>query len=110
MVEKNPSNIIWGKSATIYSFAVVDEDAPEAFRFNRPYVIALIDLDQGPRITAQLTDIEWEWIEGIKVPEIEIGDPVEMVPRKLKVEGSESRGLIIYGYKFRHPLKSLNPR
>ena len=110
MVEKNPNNIIWGTKGTIYSFAVVDEDAPEDFRFNRPYVVALIDLDQGPRITAQLTDVEWVWKKGIKTPEIKIGDVVEMVTRKLKVEGSDSRGLIVYGYKFRPPIKPPNPK
>lgn len=42
-------------------------------------------------LTAQLTDVDPK--------EVRIGMPVEMVTRKLSVEGDE--GLIQYGYKFR---------
>lgn len=101
MVEKNPNNLIWGVKGTIYSFATV-YDAPEGFEFNSPYVVALIDLDQGPRITAQLTDLGDE--------PVQIGMLVEMVTRKLKEEGPTGKGLIVYGYKFRPPLKSPNPK
>jgi uncharacterized OB-fold protein len=56
-----------------------------------PYTVALIKLEEGPLITAQLTDVAND--------EVEIGLPVEMVTRKLRTQGEE--GLIIYGYKFR---------
>ncbi|MCB0288128.1 MAG: OB-fold domain-containing protein, partial [Calditrichaeota bacterium] len=59
------------------------------------YVVALIDLAEGPRITAQLTDIE--------PGQVKIGMPVEMVIRKISEEGE--RGVIVYGYKFRPPLR-----
>ena len=59
-----------------------------------PYIVALIDLEEGPRITAQLTDVASD--------EVEIGMPVEMVIRKISEEGE--RGLIVYGYKFRPPV------
>ena len=32
--------------------------------------------------------------------EIQIGIPVELVPRKLRSDGDE-RGMLVYGYKFR---------
>lgn len=54
--------------------------------------IAIVELSNGQRITAQLTDFD-------KVPAI--NDSVECVIRKLKVEGDGDRGLIIYGQKFR---------
>jgi uncharacterized OB-fold protein len=59
-----------------------------------PYTIALVKLEEGPLLTAQLTDVANE--------EVEIGMPVEMVTRKLSTQGEE--GLIIYGYKFRPQL------
>jgi uncharacterized OB-fold protein len=50
-------------------------------------------------VTAQITDLG----EGEAVA---IGDRVEMVTRKLATEGT--RGMIIYGYKFRKVLARSN--
>ncbi len=55
--------------------------------------LALIKLAEGPMITAQITDLFPGQI-------VNIGQPVEMVTRKMRDDGDE-RGLIIYGYKFR---------
>jgi uncharacterized OB-fold protein len=84
----------------VYSYTVLYQ-APARFEPYVPYIVALIDLEEGPRITAQLTDISPE--------EVEIGMLVEMVVRKISDEGE--RGLIFYGYKFRPPVISnlLNP-
>ena len=73
----------------VYSFTVVQE-APAGFDDQTPYIIALVKLDEGPLVTAQLTDLG---------SEVAIGDPVEMVTRKLTTDGT--RGMIVYGYKFR---------
>jgi len=78
---------------TVYSFTTVTE-APEGYEDQAPYVIALIKLDEGPMVTAQITDFDGE---------IAIGDRVEMVTRKLTTEGP--RGVIVYGYKFRRILQ-----
>jgi uncharacterized OB-fold protein len=75
----------------VYSFTRV-YDPPAGYEEYAPYTIALIKLDEGPLVTAQLTDL------GDQEPEI--GTPVEMVTRKLRQDGDE-RGLLIYGYKFR---------
>ncbi len=56
--------------------------------------VALVKLDEGPMVTAQLTDVN--------AGDVKIGMRVEMVTRKLREEGDE--GQIIYGYKFRPPL------
>lgn len=78
---------------TVYSFSTVY--APLAnFEDSAPYVVALIDLEEGPRITAQLTDVSAD--------DIKIGMPVEMVIRKISERGSN--GVIVYGYKFRPPI------
>ena len=74
----------------IYSFSTV-YSAPAGFDAMAPYLVALVKLDEGPVVTAQLTDVD--------VEDVQIGMPVEMVTRKLKTEGDE--GMIVYGYKFR---------
>ena len=78
----------------VYSYSTVRQ-APEGFEEFVPYTVALVRLEEGPLVTAQLTDVDNE--------EVEIGMEVEMVTRKIREEGEE--GLIIYGYKFRKPLK-----
>ena len=78
----------------IYSYTTMYQAAPQ-FADTVPYVVALIDLEEGPRVTAQLTDIDPE--------DVHIDMPVEMVVRKISEEGE--RGLIMYGYKFRPVLK-----
>jgi uncharacterized OB-fold protein len=79
-----------GKGA-VYSFTTVYE-APTGFDETAPYTVALVKLEEGPMVTAQLTDL------GESKPEI--GMPVEMVTRKLRQDGDE-RGMLVYGYKFR---------
>ncbi|RME43255.1 MAG: Zn-ribbon domain-containing OB-fold protein [Chloroflexi bacterium] len=74
----------------VYSFTTVYE-APAGFQAQAPYSLALVKLEEGPMLTAQLTDVDPD--------EVQIGMPVEMVTRKLSTEGEE--GLIDYGYKFR---------
>ena len=77
----------------IYSFTTV-QSPPLAFEEQAPYVLALVKLDEGTMITAQITDSD-----GV----VNIGDRVEMVTRKLATEGE--RGMIVYGYKFRKVLR-----
>jgi uncharacterized OB-fold protein len=74
----------------IYSFTTVF-NPPVGFEEYAPYTVALVKLEEGPIVTAQLTDVEPD--------QVAIGQPVEMVTRKLQ---DESRaGVISYGYKFR---------
>src|SRR5512136_1321766 len=75
----------------IFSFTTIYE-APTGFDDTAPYTVALVKLEEGPMVTAQLTDL------GDTQPEI--GLPVEMVTRRLRSDGDE-RGMLIYGYKFR---------
>jgi hypothetical protein len=74
----------------VFSYTTVN-NPPEGYQENAPYTVALVKLEEGPLVTAQLTDVDNE--------DVEIGMPVEMVTRKLRTYGEE--GLIIYGYKFR---------
>lgn len=51
----------------------------------------MIELEEGAKLTAQLVDCD--------VDNLEIGDPVEMVFRKIREDGED--GVISYGFKFR---------
>ena len=75
----------------VYSYTTVF-DAPAGFEENAPYTVAMVKLDEGPLVTAQLTDLQDKHVE--------IGMPVEMVTRKLR-SATDERGMLVYGYKFR---------
>jgi len=72
----------------VFSHAEVAQ-APRGFA--APYVVALVRLEEGLLVTAQLTDVE--------APDVSIGLPVEMVTRRLQEHGPQ--GYLVYGYKFR---------
>ncbi len=78
----------------VFSYTTIYE-APSGYDETAPYTVALVKLQEGPIITAQLTDLGDQ--------PVEIGMPVEMVTRKLRSE-NEDRGILIYGYKFRPAL------
>ncbi len=78
-----------GGRGKVYSFTTV-LDPPAGYEGQAPYVLALVQLDEGPMVTAQLTDLDGP---------VQIGMLVEMVTRKLCAEGES--GMIVYGYKFR---------
>ena len=75
----------------VFSYTTIYE-APAGFDDSAPYTVALVKLEEGPLVTAHLTDLGSQ--------PVEIGMPVEMVTRRLRQDGDE-RGMLIYGYKFR---------
>lgn len=79
----------------VFSFTTIYEP-PAGFEEYAPYTVALVKLEEGPIVTAQLTDVNSK--------DVKIGMPVEMVTRKIRTDGDE-RGLIVYGYKFRPVLQ-----
>ncbi|MEW6094504.1 MAG: Zn-ribbon domain-containing OB-fold protein [Chloroflexota bacterium] len=89
------STFAFSGKGEVYSFTTIYE-APTGFDETAPYTVALVKLEEGPIVTAQLTDL------GETRPEI--GMPVEMVTRRLRQDGDE-RGMLVYGYKFRPMLK-----
>ncbi|MBN1265736.1 MAG: Zn-ribbon domain-containing OB-fold protein [Anaerolineales bacterium] len=74
----------------VYSYTTVNQ-APAGFESKAPYTLAMVKLEEGPLVTAQLTDLDDK--------PVEIGMPVEMITRRLKEDGDS--GVIVYGYKFR---------
>jgi len=79
----------------VYSYSTVYH-APEGYESYVPYTVALVRLEEGPMVTAQLTDVDKE--------QVAIGMPVEMVTRKIAEDGED--GAILYGYKFRPALEA----
>ncbi len=64
---------------------------PEAFEEQVPYPIAIIQLEEGPKVTAQIVDCNIE--------DVHIGMKVKSTFRKIQQDGST--GAIYYGYKFK---------
>ena len=79
----------------VYSYSTM-YSVPHGYEEQKPYTVALVRLEEGPMVTAQLTDVA--------TVDICIGLRVEMVTRKLREEGVE--GQIIYGYKFRPAVRA----
>jgi uncharacterized OB-fold protein len=65
--------------------------ASEGFEMHTPYIMGIIKLDEGPRVTAQIVDAE--------IDEVKIGMKVEAAFRKISESGKD--GIINYGTKFR---------
>ncbi len=74
----------------VLSYTVIHV-AAAGFEDQVPYVLAIIELEDGPRLTAQVTDCNPD--------EIKIGDEVEIVFRRMGEESQD--GVIYYGFKGR---------
>lgn len=74
----------------VFSYTVVTAP-PEGFEDQVPYVLAIIELDEGARLTAQIVDAKPE--------DVRIGARVVNVFRVIQRDDPE--GLIHYGFKFR---------
>lgn len=75
---------------TVITYTVI-HDAPEQFEIMKPYVMAIVEMDEGVRLTSQLLDVKPE--------NVKIGMRVQATFRRLGQEGDA--GVIHYGYKFR---------
>ena len=80
----------------VFSYTTI-YDPPQGYQEFAPYTVALVKLDEGPMVTAQLTDVDNN--------KVDIGMPVEMVTRRLREDGD--KGVILYGYKFRPLLEAV---
>lgn len=64
---------------------------PAGFKILKPYIIALVELDNGAKLLSQITDCDPD--------EVFINMPVEAVFRRISSDGT--KGIVRYGYKFR---------
>ena len=83
-------DVTFSGKGKIHTYSVIHTPA-EDFKILSPYVVAIIELDEGAKITCQIVDCNDD--------EVNIGDEVELVFRKIKEEGDD--GVISYGYKFK---------
>ncbi len=74
---------------TIYSYSILHVPQ-EGFELEVPYVLAIIELEEGAKLTAQVCDVNFE--------DLHIGMPVEVTFRRIS-EGRDG-GIIHYAYKF----------
>lgn len=84
---------------TLYSWSRVLL-AARGYASMAPYTVAMIRLDEGPLISAQMADADGT--------DLSFGQPVEMVTRKIR--DADEHGFIVYGYKFRPLLREPRPR
>ena len=85
---KNFENVKLSREGKILTFTII-RVGPDKFSKETPYVVAIIELNDGVRLTVQVTDCD--------VDKVEIGAKVKMVFRKIQDEGKW--GLHCYGYK-----------
>ena len=74
---------------TVHTFSVVHEP-PRGFETQIPYIVGLIEMDEGVKLTAQIVDVEPK--------DVHIGMRVKDVFRKVREDGPA--GVIHYSYKF----------
>ena len=83
-------NIKLSGEGKVVTYTII-HSAPENFEDQVPYPIAIIKLNEGPRITAQIVDCD--------IDDVKIGMKVKSTFRKIQEDGY--LGAIYYGYKFK---------
>ncbi|WP_414469891.1 Zn-ribbon domain-containing OB-fold protein [Methanobacterium sp. ACI-7] len=86
----NLEDIQLNGNGKIHTYSVITTPTDE-FKTIAPYVVAIVELEEGTKLTTQIVDCDPE--------DVKIGDEVEMVFRRIKEEGDD--GVISYGYKFK---------
>lgn len=74
----------------VLAYTVINA-APAGFQKETPYIIGIIELEEGPRVTAQIVDIDPN--------DISEGMQVQMAFRRYAAPPN-SKSVITYGYKF----------
>ncbi len=72
----------------ILTFTII-RVGPDKFSKQTPYAVAIVELNDGVKITTQIADAD--------VEKIEIGQKVRIVFRKIQEDGKA--GILCYGYK-----------
>ncbi len=85
---KNFEKVILPDTGKIITFTII-RVPPSNFNDQAPYAVAIVELEDGTRITSQVVDCS--------VDDIEIGKKVKIEFRKIRMDGNS--GAIYYGYK-----------
>lgn len=72
----------------VVAFTVI-QIGPEQFQDQQPYPVAIVEMEEGVRLTCQVADADKD--------EVKIGIPVRLQFRKIQADGEH--GVIAYGYK-----------
>ena len=80
--------VILPDTGKIITFTII-RVPPSNFNDQAPYAVAIVELDDGTRITSQVVDCH--------LNEIKVGKKVKIEFRKLRMDGNS--GAIYYGYK-----------
>ena len=88
-IDKMHKHKLNGKGEII-TYTIIHSSS-EDFKEQVPYPIAIIKLEEGPRVTAQIVDCN--------IKDIKIGMKVESTFRRIQEDGY--KGAIYYGYKFK---------
>lgn len=75
-------------SGKILTYTII-RAPPEGFERNAPYAVAIVRLDEGANVTAQIVG---------DIKKMDIGKKVRVIFRKIHEDGED--GLIRYGFKF----------
>lgn len=84
------SEVQFSGKGKVYSFTEV-ASPPNGFEDQVPYILAVIELDEGARLTGQIVDAAKD--------DIRVGSRVERVFRIIQSDDPE--GLVHYGFKFK---------
>ncbi len=74
---------------TLETWTIVHQGS-EGREMETPYVLGIVELEDGPRLTAQIVDLDPE----------ELGFGLELEARFRKLGEASQSGVIHYGYKF----------
>lgn len=74
----------------VFSYTII-RAPPEGFKEYAPYIIAVVDLDEGTKILSQVVDCDHK--------DIKIGMKVKSCFRRIRSENDT--GLVLYGFKFK---------
>jgi len=85
-----PVTVRFSGKGKVFTYTIIRVPSEE-FKAYAPYIVGIIQLDEGPNVTSQIIDCN--------VEDVYIGMPVEACFRKLMTQGKE--GIICYGFKFR---------
>ncbi len=85
---KNFEKITLSGKGKILSYTIISTPSDQ-FKLIKPFPVAIIETEEGARLTAMITDTPFE--------KVKIGANVELVFRKIMEEGHS--GIINYGYK-----------
>ena len=72
----------------IFTYTII-EVPPSQFKDEAPYVVGIIELTDGTKLTCQITDYHKEWLD--------IGKKVRLEFRRVQTDSHH--GVISYGYK-----------